>query len=302
MRRAAEGAGMRAMLWLLDRLPLSAAIGFARGLADLWFVLGAKRRRIAVENIQRAGMARTPADARRMARESFRHFATVAVESALSARLLDPEHWQERVELEIAPESERLIRDPHQGVIICSGHLGNWELAAQIVSFIKPVIGIASRMTNPATDKIVQQRRSGHEYQVAPKHAPEDPRRMLRILKQGSALAILGDQNATPDGVWVPFFGRPACTHRSIPIVHMVTGAPMLFGYCVRIGPGRFRMVAGPPITVPRTGDREADTRAILREYHARLEAAIRAYPEQYLWAHRRWRTPPPDLKTDAGG
>lgn len=285
---------MRVMLWMLDRLPFAAACGFARGLAGVWFLFSVRRKRIAIENIRLSGVAPDPAAARRIARESFRHLAVMAVESALSGRIMNPENWRERVELDVAPETRRLLEDPRQGIILCSGHLGNWETAAQAVSFTKPVIGIASRMTNPGTDSIVQSRRSGHQYEVIPKHAPEDPRRMLRILKQGSALAILGDQNATPDGVWVPFFGRPACTHRSIPVVHRASKAPIVFGYCVRIGPGRFRMVAGPPIAVPRTADRDADSRAILAEYHARLEAAIRMYPEQYLWAHRRWRTPPP--------
>ena len=295
---------MRAMLAVLDRLPTSAAFAFARRAADAWFRFGATRRQVAMDNIRRAGIATDAPRARRIARASFRHFAVMAVESALSGRFLRADNWRDCVELDVAPETMRLFEDPNQGVILCSGHLGNWEIAAQILSFIKPVIGIASRMANPETDRIIQARRQGFQYEAAPKFAPEDPRRMLKVLKRGSALALLGDQNATPDGIWVPFFGRPACTHRSIPIVHMVSKAPMLFGYCVRTGPARFRMVAGPPIRAERTGDREADVRAILQEYHARLETAIRAYPEQYLWAHRRWRTPPPEVAAQyaAGG
>ncbi len=293
---------MRAMLAVLDRLPMRAAFAFARRAADMWFLFGAKRRKVAVDNILRAGITTDPRCARKIAHASFRHFAVMAVESAISGRFLREDNWRERVELQVAPETMQLFEDPNQGVILCSGHLGNWEIAAQILSFIKPVIGIASRMANPETDRIVQARRQGFQYEAAPKFAPEDPRRMMKVLKRGSALALLGDQNATPDGIWVPFFGRPACTHRSIPIVHMVSKAPMLFGYCVRIGPARFRMVAGPPIHIQRTGDREADVRAILGEYHARLEEAIRAYPEQYLWAHRRWRTPPPEVAADYSG
>jgi len=88
----------------------------------------------------------------------------------------------------------------------------------------------------------------------------------------------------------VDFFGVPASTHTSPALLHLVTRAPLSFGYCLRTGRMAYKMVALAPIRHEPTGNKEKDVRAVLQTIHRCLEDAIRAHPEQYLWAHRRWR------------
>lgn len=291
-RHAVEAAFLRLTLALLDRAPIGAALGLARALADGWFACDAPRRWVARENILRAGLAPDPAAARRVARASFRHFATLIVESLLSDRFLRPETWAAHITLEIPPETRRLLEDPEQGVILASGHLGNWEIAAQALSLFKPVVGVTRRMNNPAADRIMRERKPRARFRLTPKHDAADPTRFLRELHDGAILALLADQHAPKGGMIVPFFGRPAATHRSIALLHRVSKAPLCFGYCARVAPLRFKLVADAPLAVASRPTRDEDVRAILVELNTRLEAAIRAYPDQYLWAHRRWRVP----------
>ena len=99
------------------------------------------------------------------------------------------------------------------------------------------------------------------------------------------------DQHASKkQGVVVDFLGRPASTHTSPARLHLTTGVPMLVGAFIREAPFRYRVFAGEPLTVTRTGDRERDTVATVAEINRQLGEIIRRYPEQYLWAHRRWR------------
>jgi KDO2-lipid IV(A) lauroyltransferase len=182
-----------------------------------------------------------------------------------------------------------VLKEPGRGVILASGHLGNWEFAARLVSDFKPVVGVAREMNNPYTARLLAPHRVSDRFRTTPKHDP-DPGRFLSTLKRGEMLALLVDQHAREHGMPIDFFGMPASTVTSPALLHLVTRAPVVFGYCVRREPGRYLLAAADPVIRPPTGDKEADVRAVLRTLTAHLEDAVRRYPEQYLWAHRRWR------------
>ena len=143
-------------------------------------------------------------------------------------------------------------------------------------------------MNNPYTDALMKKRKPRNAFTLTPKHSA-NMGRLLKTLRSGNILALLTDQHAR-HGMMVDFFGISASTHTSHAMLHLITKTPMCFGYCVKTGPMQFMLKASLPITVPRTGKRDEDVRGILEQLSRELETAIRAYPEQYLWAHRRWR------------
>ncbi len=293
-RFALESVGLRLALCLVDGLPLALTTALARGVADIAFWCLGGRRRIACENVLRARVTDRPATARRIARHSFRHFAVLVVEALRIDRVFTAANWRDFVELDLAPETQALLRQPDQGLLLASGHLGNWEVAAQLISYLKPVVGVTRPLNNPYADSLMQKRKPRNRFRITPKHGT-DIRRLLDALKQGEILAILFDQHARDSrSLMLPFFGIPASTYTSLAMLHFVTRAPLCFGYAVRTGPLRYRLVADPPLLYKPTGNRDADTRAVMSQLNTRLEAAIRAHPEQYLWAHRRWRIPVP--------
>ncbi|MEZ5333526.1 MAG: lysophospholipid acyltransferase family protein [Thermoanaerobaculia bacterium] len=274
---------------MVDRMSLAGALRVMRGVSDLWFALDRKRRRVAVENILASEIVDTPHAARRVARASARHFGTVLVESLKSAEILGGERWRENVTLEMHPEVLAALADPERGVLVASAHFGNWEVAAQILSLFKPVVGIVRRNSNRHVQALLERRKPRFRFRLTDEWVG-DPTRFFSILAEGRALALLVDLDARGRGIPVDFFARPAATHTTLPMLHLLTGAPLVFGYCLRTGPGRFLVRSAPLVTPPKTGRRVEDCRAILEVVHQRLEAAIRSAPEQYLWAHGRWK------------
>jgi KDO2-lipid IV(A) lauroyltransferase len=284
-----EYGALRLALGLVDHLPLHATLATARLIGRAAFAMDARHRKVAVANIVKAGLAASPREATPIARRSFESFAATLVEAFRADPLFKGDRWKQHIAFDIDPESEVLLREPGQGIIVLSAHLGNWEVAGRAVSTIKPLTGIARRMNNPLVNQLMEARKPRERYRMTPKH-DADTMRLVKVLRQGEVLAILADQHTPARGMRLPFFGHEAMVHTSPALLHLVTGAPLLFAYCVRTGPMQFRMRISPPITHTRTGNREADTRAILEQYLAHIESAVREAPDQYLWAHRRWR------------
>lgn len=270
---------------LVDILSPKMAYGLAKSLGSAAFLVMGRRRRIAVKNIIAAGITDSPAEARRIARESFRSFALTVVESFLFHRV------NVELEYDISPEAEKAMRETKCGFICCSGHLGNWEVGAMILTRYRPVTGIARPMKNPYVQRLMDRRGMRGNFETIDKHSGR-PMDIVRALKRNRALAILSDQHASADNaVVIDFFGRKAATYSTPVVVQKLTGAPIIFAYAARIGFMRFKAHVSGPIfyDIPKEGKDEAVAKAT-QDLAGRLEAAIRQYPGQYLWAHRRWK------------
>ena len=261
----------------------------ARALADLWWLVDFPRRKVACANILSSGLETDPGRVRRLSRHSAEHFAMVVIESLKSAKVLEDDGWQDHIQLDIAPDVMAVLEDPDQGLIMASGHFGNWEIAAQWLSRLKPVAGITRPMNNPRVEALIQKRKPRYRFHPIPKYAA-DPSRFIRVLKAGEILALLTDQHARSHGVQVEFFGRPAATYTTAAMLHLVTRTPLCFAACRRIGSMRFELVTSPLIQQKPTGNKKRDVHSILTTLNEHLEAVIRKDPDQYIWGHRRWR------------
>jgi KDO2-lipid IV(A) lauroyltransferase len=289
LRHLAEYAALRAALLPLDALPLPRAARAAAALADAAFALGRSRRALATGNVLASGICADPAGAAAVARESFRHLAVVIVESLKAHRFLGETTWRDHVRLDAHPDALRLLQDPSAGLILATGHIGCWEVGAQALSYIKPVVAIARPMNNPYADRLMNRRRAAQRFRTTPKRGPGGSR-LLSVIRRGEALAVMIDQHARDGGVILDFLGRPAATYTSPARLHLATAAPLCFASCVRTAPLAYRLRVSAPIVHPAGPDRARDVRAILEILTRHLEAAVRENPGQYLWAHRRWR------------
>lgn len=177
-----------------------------------------------------------------------------------------------------------------RGVLIATAHLGNWEFSAFAHALMtEPMAVVARPLDNPLLDDLVTRYRtmSGNRVIGRGQHFL---RPLLETLGANGPVGILIDQNVTADrGVFVDFFGRKACVDTGLARLAHRTGAPVLLGYALW-SDGEQRYVLHFEPEIPMTGDVLADTQAV----HARLEAAIRRAPDQWLWIHRRWKTRPP--------
>ena len=286
----AEYGMARVLLCLIDALPLGLLLSVTRGVAHIGFACARKRRPVAIANILRTGLVDSEPEARALARRSFEHFAILLIESIKAGPLITPDNWREYIDFEPTPQIQRLLDQPEQGVIGVTGHVGNWEIEGRTISFLRPVLAIAREMNNPYINRLFRRRNQG-DLEITPKYSA-DGRRFSRCLKEGRVLAMPFDQYARRHALEIPFFGIPTQTYATPAVLHLATGAPVVFGYCLRTGPMRFRMTVLGPVTddLPEGLDKDARSREILVRLTRGLEQAIREAPEQYLWAHRRWR------------
>jgi Kdo2-lipid IVA lauroyltransferase/acyltransferase len=249
------------------------------------------RRGLAEAQLRAAFPERDAAWIRRTARASFEHIGRETV-TLLRMSKLDPDTLRARTEVAGLEAGDAAFR-AGRGVVIVAGHLGNWELGAAMVAMRGyPIDAIVQRQRNPLFDDWIvgARRRLG----VNVIERSQAPKQALRSLRAGRVVAFVADQNAGRHGVFVPFFGRLASTHRGPALMALRTGAPILLAVPLHIGEQRYRMTL-EPIEVDRGGDGEEAVRRVTAAFTARLEAAIRTAPEQYLWQHRRWKTRPPE-------
>lgn len=279
----------RLAVGFLDSIPPVVGLTFGRTVGRLAWPLLGRRRKTAVANVLRAGITADPREARRIAKASFESFGMVGVESLAAMRIITPDTLERHVEMVLPPETAALMDDPGQGVILVSAHLGNWELAGHIISYRKRLVAVARSMNNPRVQRYLLKRNPRMNIDIVAKHA-RDSLSLLRPLRAGRLLGLIADQHASSHGIKATFFGQPAMTVVSPARLHLATGAPLVCGCCLRTGAMRFKVIAGEPLRFERSDDREADLLKITQALNDQLETYIRLCPEQYLWAHRRWR------------
>ena len=268
---------------LLDRKAYDWGSAFARAL----FWLFPKRRRIAVDNILKAKITDDPKEALRIARASWGHLAGHVCEALRVPHVVTKENWREHLDVEGAsPEAVRLLLDsPDTPILLVSAHHGVWEAATNVLSFARPMIAIARVMNNKLVARWMKKHHFRGPVTVIDKKHGFTPDIMRQWETDCAAMTILMDQHASK-GASLTFLGRPAKTFTSATRLAMRTGRPIVVGSFVRVAPFRYRLVGGDPLVFPKDADRGACTQML----NDRLGEAIRQYPEQYLWAHRRLR------------
>lgn len=180
-----------------------------------------------------------------------------------------------------------------RGLIITTGHLGNWEAAgAFLAARGVPVDVVVRRMSNPLFDRYLNGTRAALGMRVV--RDQDAVRQTARSVRAGRAVAFLTDQGVKHlASTFVPFFGRPAKTPRGPAVFALRWNVPMIFGAALRQPGGRYRLHL-EHVAMTETGDRERDVDAAVGRYTEALERYVRMAPEQYFWHHRRWRRQPP--------
>lgn len=289
LERFGGRVGLRLIVTPLRLMPMPMAQAVGRTLGTLLYHLLGRYRRVALKNLNLVyGKEKTEAERKAMAKAVFRHFGTVAAEFVKLPQL-DREALDKFVTVEGA-ENVCSAHEHGKGVLFVSGHFGNWEIFTRwFPAHGFPMTAVTRRANDPKAEELLRGTREQNGVHVV--NRGNAAREILRALKQNRIFAVLPDQNDAD--VFVPFFGLPTGTVDGPALLHLRTGAPLLFCWCVKMDDNRYRITFEPPVIVTPTGDKQADVEAVMTLINARLEAQIRQHPTQWLWLHDRWKASP---------
>jgi KDO2-lipid IV(A) lauroyltransferase len=276
----------RVVLASLANGPRSVAFWLARRYTRLLDLAIPRLRRVAMRNLEMALPDTDPCARVRIVDGVFDSIARLLVVFARFPRITS-DNIKEWIRYE-GYEHFEVARRRGRGVLFATAHLGNWEFSAFAHAILSaPMYVIVRPLDNRRIEQLVARRRTLAGNILIDKR--EFARPILQALKENQAVGILVDQNASPEnGVFVDFFGIPACAFTGFAKIAAHSGAAVIPGYALwSEREGRYVLRFDPPVDI--TGDALADTARI----QARLEQVIREYPEQWLWIHRRWRTRP---------
>jgi KDO2-lipid IV(A) lauroyltransferase len=285
---------LAAVGWVLAHLPLGLTLWLGQRLGDLayWVIPG--RRAVARQNLVLAfGGERPPRELAGLCRKSFQHLGMTLVESCI-LRFGAPTSLVSRVSAEGTEHLEAAMAQG-KGVLFLSAHLGNWELLAAAHVLTGHRLSVVVRpMDSPILDQLVTRFREQYGVEVIVKSRAA--RGVLNALRRRWMVGILLDQHTSRrEGVFVPFFGQPASTSKSLALLALWSGAPVVPVFIQREAAGHHRVTIEPVVPPPSTGDRRQDVAAFTATFARILESRIRERPEQWLWMHRRWKSRPGD-------
>lgn len=227
----------------------------------------------------------------RIARGVYHHFAVVAAEF-FDLPYINRKNIHKWVEVEGLEHYQSAIAKG-KGLLTIVAHFGNWEFMTIAVPIYLQQIDIVYRpLDNPVIDNIVEYVRTMQGNSLIPKGG--SGKKITELLKENHLIGILSDQNvANYEGVFVDFFGRPACTGVGLAVMAMRSGAPVLPIFMARQKSGKYKLIIKPSVEAVCTDDYDKDLLVNTQRFTKIVEEVIREYPEQYFWFHQRWKTKP---------
>ena len=282
---------LRALFLLIGLIPRKISRFMADVLGLLWYDLDARHRAIALDNVEKAlGDDLTQSEQQHLTKRVFKNIALILFELGWAMHLKTrdlPRYFS----LKGLDNLEKACAKGN-GALLLLCHIGNWELLVGGIA----LTGFRSSALYRKLDflpleRLIRELREKHGTRMIPLRGAS--RKLDALLASGEVVGTLLDQNVDwYKGVFVSFFGRPACTNRGVAELVMRTRTPVVPTFIIRKG-GKHLMAFQPEIPLVDTGDRIRDIETNTQNYVCAIETMVRRYPEQWFWVHNRWKTKP---------
>jgi KDO2-lipid IV(A) lauroyltransferase len=284
---------LRTAAMLLHSFPVEANLGLARLLGGVAFRIDKKHRERAMGNLRFSFPDLTEAQREDIGRQSLQSVVMLFIEIMFTTRLIRLETWAEHVELSNFNEVLKLLLKRERGLIMLTGHYGNFEVLGYVLATLGfETSSIARPLDNPYVNRWMMGIREKKGQRIISKKGATDE--VTTVLDRQGTVGFIADQNAGPKGIFVDFFGRKASTFKSIGLLAMQYKVPVVIGCARRLNNQfRFRLEA-QDIIYPADWVNENDPlRYITQRFTKGIEDFVRKDPTQYWWVHRRWKTRP---------
>jgi KDO2-lipid IV(A) lauroyltransferase len=292
-RHRLELFGVHFLSFLPRLLPYRTAVRAGTVIGIIAFDIVRIRRRVTLANLEAAfGDRMSEAERVRTGRLSYINFAKSMIEFASIPRLSE-----RRLRELVTFEGEEYVQrglEKGTGAVMVTGHFGSWELlGAAAAAEGMPVDFLVGEQTNPLVDDYINGLRKSAGIGTIPMGVTM--RGVFKSLKDNRMVAMLSDQDARKAGIFVDFLGIPASTYPGAAQFAFRLGSPVIFCYITRNSDETHRAAFLPPMEADREGDKHEEIRRLTEQFTSALERAVREFPGQYFWAHRRWKTAPPE-------
>ena len=292
MRRKLEYAAAWPFIKILGILPRPLSRAFAIALSQLVYLLHFRLRQVGMRNLAMVFPEKSNAERARILRGEF-----TSLGRQLAELCQFPRYALENVDQVVVYDGLENYERAYargKGVLFLTAHFGGWELSAFAHSLHGHWLHVVMRpMDNVYLDRMIRRYRTMHGNQTVDKD--DFVRGLLAAMKAGEVVGILMDTNMTPpQGIFVNFFGIPACTASGLARIALRTDAAVVPGFTIWDAElGKYRLRFDPALELIRTGELEADIAANTQMFTKVIEDYVRKYPDQWLWVHRRWKTRP---------
>jgi Kdo2-lipid IVA lauroyltransferase/acyltransferase len=285
---------LRYVAMTLQSFPVRVNYWLANRAGDVMYLVDRKHRHRALANLRNSFPDAPEATLKQYARESMRQLLSLGVDVMWTTRLVKTDNFEHFVELGDFKKSLQLLLSDHKGMILLTGHYGNWEILGYVLATLGfPTVSVARPLDNPyINDYVLGVRERRGQKIIDKKGATTD---VTQTLDAGGMVGFTADQDAGVKGIFVDFFGRKASAYKSIALLAMQYNIPVVIGYSRRIADEGFRFKIGTQdIIYPADWkDHDQPLQYITQRYTRAIEDFVRAEPGQYLWSHRRWKTRP---------
>jgi Kdo2-lipid IVA lauroyltransferase/acyltransferase len=280
------------LVFLLSLIPRKIGLRLGEGLGTGLFHLLKRRREIALKNLTTAfGDQWNDRERWHLVRKCFQGIGRHFFEAVYLFRY-DAEKIKTYIRFS-GLEHFHQAAAQGKGVAFLTGHFGCWE--AMVIAFgyfFAPTHVVVKPLDFQPAERLSRKLREISGNRVVSKE--RSMRQMIKLLRAGKNLGILLDQNIDwKDGVFVDFFGERACTNKGLALLIRSTGAPVVPGFMIYEGKGRYRVELQPAVPWLEFDDRTKNIEENTAQYNRVIEAMVRRFPDHYFWVHQRWKTRP---------
>jgi Kdo2-lipid IVA lauroyltransferase/acyltransferase len=288
-----EYIAIRTAGFIMQMFPINVNLWTAKRIGDFWRIIDrrhAERCRVHIRAAYANELSEAEVD--RITKECFRHWAMFATEFLAALRLVNEWSILKYVEPVGLQELFDVLLDK-KGVILITGHHGNFELTAFTMAAIGfETVAIMRPLDNVYLNDYVVRTRASRGLRLMSKAGATDE--VMGILQRGGTIGFVADQDAGRKGVFVNFFNQQASTYKSIALLAMHARVPIAIGGARRTGDRFHYECVIDRIIHPHEWDDKPDPlKWITQAYASSIESLVRKSPEQYLWLHRRWKSQP---------
>ncbi|MDR1244597.1 MAG: lysophospholipid acyltransferase family protein [Endomicrobium sp.] len=284
-----EYIALKTVIFFIRLFPFkfSVKVGEAIGIVS-YYIVNFRRSHV-IDMITQSFPEKSQKEIKIITRNTYKSFARTVVEIIFFPIMSD-----EEIKKLLVCTNEHLVEKAYskgRGTIFMSAHLGNWELTALAYSKIYPMSVVVANQSNVLVDEMMDNVRTNQGFSTISRDGMAF-RDVMKALKRNEIVAFLADQDAGPQGVFIPFFGRLTSTPKGAALFALRAKCPIIIALGIRQKNGIMK-VEFTEVPMPNSGDSNKDIEIINTFYLKKLEDIVRYYPEQWFWFHRKWKTIP---------